>query len=102
MRRLRHALGPETEAMMQRHEAQGSLDHPEYEAAITLLYCRHICRTEPWPEPLNRSFEGINMAVYEAMWGAQRILRDGQPEGLVAARRPASYYGADPGGDGRP
>ena len=29
LKRLRQALGPETEAMMQRHEAEGTLDHPE-------------------------------------------------------------------------
>ena len=70
MRRLRLALGPETEEMMQRHEAQGSLDHPEYEAAITLLYRRHICRCDDWPAPLERTFAGMNQAVYGAMWGA--------------------------------
>jgi proline iminopeptidase len=73
MRRLCGALGPETEEMMQRHEAQGSLDHPEYEAAITLLYRRHVCRLDEWPAALNRSFAGMNMTVYEAMWGATSI-----------------------------
>jgi pimeloyl-ACP methyl ester carboxylesterase len=33
--RHRAALGPETVAMMQRHEAEGTLKHPEYDAAIT-------------------------------------------------------------------
>ena len=81
MRRLRHALGPETEEMMQRHEAQGSLDHPEYEAAITLLYRRHICRCDEWPAPLNRSFAGMNKAVYEAMWGANEYYVTGSLKG---------------------
>ena len=43
---LRGALGSETVAMMQRHEAMGTLDHPQYQAAITLLNYRHVCRLE--------------------------------------------------------
>jgi len=50
LNRLRAALGSETVAMMQRHEAEGSLDHPEYQAAtrssaiatsIGSRHCRH-------------------------------------------------------------
>ena len=44
LERLRAALGPETVAMMQRHEAQGTYDHPEYMAAMTILNYRHVCR----------------------------------------------------------
>ena len=69
MKRLRAALGPETVAMMQRHEAQGTTDHPTYEAAITILYHRHLCRLDQWPAPLQRSLDGINMDVYGTMWG---------------------------------
>ena len=69
MKRLRAALGPETVAMMQRHEAQGTTDHPTYEAAITILYHRHLCRLDEWPAPLQRSLDGINMDVYGTMWG---------------------------------
>ena len=33
--RLRAALGAETVEMMSRHEAEGTTDHPEYDAAVT-------------------------------------------------------------------
>ncbi len=69
MKRLREALGPETVAMMQRHEARGATDHPAYEAAVTILYYRHLCRLDEWPEPLKRSVNGLNPAVYGTMWG---------------------------------
>ncbi len=69
LQRLRAALGPETVAMMQRHEAQGTIDHPAYDAAVTILYYRHLCRLDEWPAPLKRSLEGLNMAVYGTMWG---------------------------------
>jgi proline iminopeptidase len=69
MHRLRSELGAETVEMMLRHEAQGTTDHPEYTAAITILYHRHLCRADPWPLPVRRSIEGINMDVYGTMWG---------------------------------
>ena len=44
LERLRGALGPETVSMMQKHEAQGTYEHPEYLAAVTILNYRHVCR----------------------------------------------------------
>ncbi len=69
LNRLREALGAETVEMMQRHEAAGSLDHPAYEAAVTLLNYRHVCRLDDWPAPLRRSLDDWNMAVYGTMQG---------------------------------
>jgi proline iminopeptidase len=77
LNRLRAALGPETEAMMQQHEADGTLDHPEYEAAITILNHRHVCRLAKWPAPLQRSIDGWNMAVYGTMQGPNEFLYTG-------------------------
>ncbi len=69
LERLRAALGPETVAMMARHEAEGTTDHPEYKAAITILDYRHVCRLQSWPAALRRSLDGINMDIYGTMWG---------------------------------
>jgi len=69
MNRLRGDLGAETVAMMLRHEAEGTTNHPEYMAAVTILYYRHLCRVDPWPEAVRRSMEGVNMDVYGTMWG---------------------------------
>ena len=69
LHRLRASLGPETVAMMQRHEAEGTLDHPEYAAAVTILNYRHVCRLQDWPASLRRSLDDWNMAVYGTMQG---------------------------------
>lgn len=69
LNRLRAALGSETVAMMLRHEAEGTLKHPEYEAAITLLNYRHVCRLDTWPAALRRSLDDWNMGPYETMQG---------------------------------
>lgn len=77
LNRLRDALGPETVAMMQRHEAMGTLDHPEYQAAVTILNYRHVCRLDEWPAPINRSLGDWNMGPYETMQGPNEFLYTG-------------------------
>ena len=74
LNRLREALGAETVAMMQRHEAQGTLDHPEYDAAVTILNYRHVCRLDTWPASIHRSLDDWNMDVYGAMQGPNEFL----------------------------
>ena len=75
--RLRQALGPETEAMMQRHEAEGTLEHPTYQAAITILNYRHVCRLDEWPAPVMRSLGDWNMAPYMAIQGPNEFCYTG-------------------------
>ncbi|QPC43035.1 proline iminopeptidase-family hydrolase [Kaustia mangrovi] len=77
LERLRGALGPETVAMMQRHEAEGTLDHPEYQAAITILNYRHVCRLAEWPAPVMRSLGDWNMGPYTTMQGPNEFLYTG-------------------------
>lgn len=77
LERLRAALGPETVAMMQRHEAEGSLDHPEYQAAVTILNYRHVCRLDEWPAPVKRSLDAWNMGPYVTMQGPNEFLYTG-------------------------
>ena len=77
LKRLRGALGSETESMMQRHEAEGSLDHPQYQAAITLLNYRHVCRLDIWPEAVMRSVSDWNMDPYNAIQGPNEFCYTG-------------------------
>ncbi len=77
LERLRAALGSETVAMMQRHEAQGTINHPEYMAAITILNYRHVCRLEEWPAPVKRSLDDWNMVPYMTMQGPNEFLYTG-------------------------
>jgi proline iminopeptidase len=72
--RLRAALGSETVAMMQKHEALGTIDHPEYLAAITILNYRHVCRLSDWPAPVKRSLDDWNMGPYGTMQGPNEFL----------------------------
>jgi len=67
--RKKLALGEEFCTMMARREAEGSTDHPEYQAAITILMYRHMCRAEKWPDVLNYCFANIAMPVLSTMFG---------------------------------
>lgn len=68
--RKKDALGAETVTMMARHEAEATTDHPEYQAAVTLLMHRHLCRIHPWPEPLLWCMNNIGEDVFAAMFGS--------------------------------
>lgn len=65
----KQALGIETVAMMARHEAGGSTDHPEYQAAVTLLMHRHVCRRHPWPDSLHWCLQNLGVEVFSSMFG---------------------------------
>jgi proline iminopeptidase len=77
LERLRGALGSETVAMMQRHEADGTIDHPEYKGAIEILNYRHVCRLQTWPEALQRWTSNFNPAPYRAIQGLNEFCYTG-------------------------
>jgi proline-specific peptidase len=51
------------------HEERGFTDCPEYAAAILGFYRQHVCRLDPWPEGLERSFAEAGLQVYHHMNG---------------------------------
>ena len=69
--RQRAALPPEVIEVLDRHEAAGTWDDPEYEAAVGVFYERHLCRVVPMPEFAARSFAKLarNPQVYRTMNG---------------------------------
>jgi proline-specific peptidase len=66
---LRAELDEPVRAVLDRHEAAGYFGCPEYQWAITHFYRRHLCRMDPWPDCLERTFAGMNEQVYTTMWG---------------------------------
>lgn len=69
--RLRLDLPADTQAALLRHEAAGTTAHPEYEAATQAFYRRHVCRLDPWPEEVTRTFAALTAdpTVYTTMNG---------------------------------
>jgi proline iminopeptidase len=77
LERLRGALGSETIAMMQRHEAEGTTDHPEYKGAVDVLNYRHVCRLQVWPDAVQASLNDWNMGPYMAIQGPNEFCYTG-------------------------
>lgn len=68
---LRAELPVEVQATLERHEAAGTTDSPEYRAASEVFYARHVCRVQPMPAEVARTFAAIDAdpTVYHAMNG---------------------------------
>jgi proline-specific peptidase len=66
---LRAELDEPVRDVLDRHEASGYFGCPEYQWAVTQFYRRHLCRADPWPDSLERTFAGMSGEVYLAMWG---------------------------------
>jgi proline-specific peptidase len=69
--RLRSFLPADVEATLRRHEADGTTDDPGYEEAMMAYYRRHLCRLDPWPDYVQRTFDKLaaNSEVYNVMNG---------------------------------
>lgn len=69
--RLRNELPAEVQATLLAHEAAGTLGSDAYKAASQVFYQRHVCRLDPWPDEVKRTFEAMDAdpTVYHAMNG---------------------------------
>lgn len=69
--RLRSELPEAVQKTLHDHEKAGTLQDKEYKEASRLFYNRHVCRVNPWPEEVKRTFDEIDTdpTVYHAMNG---------------------------------
>jgi proline-specific peptidase len=56
-------------ATIKQHEESGFTACPEYQSAILGFYKEHVCRMDPWPPGLERSFAEAGYDVYNTMNG---------------------------------
>jgi proline iminopeptidase len=75
---LREQLPPDLVAMTKRYEAEGKFDAPEYEEVIFgNLYKKHLCRLDPWPDAVVRTFDHLAQPVYNTMQGPNEFVVTG-------------------------
>jgi L-proline amide hydrolase len=69
--RLREALPPDVQGTLLKHEAAGTTRDPAYQEAMLVFYRRHLCRVNPWPDCVNRTFAQLveDPEVYHTMNG---------------------------------
>lgn len=68
-RALLKSMPPEVQEAVTAAESEGNFDTSAYQDAMTAYYQRHLCQLDPWPDCLQRTFEGLSMQVYLTMWG---------------------------------
>jgi proline-specific peptidase len=69
--RLKESLPAEVQETIDRHEAEGTTDDPAYEEAAMAYYSQWVCRLDPWPEHVMRSFMNLREEVYGTMQGPE-------------------------------
>lgn len=67
--RLRPSLSEKSWEIIDHHEANGFTSCPEYVAEMVPFYKQHLCRMDPWPVELERSFAELGDESYLAMNG---------------------------------
>jgi proline iminopeptidase len=78
MSELRKQLPPDVIAVLDKYEAKGEYEAPEYQEVMLKIYGRHMCRLDPWPEALGRVFaKHGNMKVYGVMQGPNEFVVTG-------------------------
>jgi proline-specific peptidase len=79
-RRLKESLAADVQEALDRHEAEGTTDDPAYVEATMAYYTQWVCRLDPFPEHVMRSFSNISEDVYGIMqgpeWNVTGNLRD--------------------------
>ena len=70
-RALKALLPADVQETLDRHEASGTTDSQEYEAASFAYITRYLYRREPIPENVMASFAGQNHHIYNLMQGPE-------------------------------
>lgn len=70
-KRLRALLPASVASALDRHEAAGTIEDPEYLAATEAFYAEHVCRVVPNPPEVQRTFANLaaDPTVYHTMNG---------------------------------
>lgn len=79
--KLRDELPKNQLACLSELEHTGGYDTPAYREIINYLYHLHICRLDPWPEPVTRAVKWLSLPVYNAIQGRSEFEVTGNMRG---------------------
>ncbi len=75
---LRKKLPPDVIAVLEKYEAKGEYEAPEYQdVMLKRVYAEHLCRLDPWPDPVVRTFKHLAAPVYNTMQGPNEFIVNG-------------------------
>ncbi len=69
VRELLSCLSDESQRIIRECEEAGDYESEDYERAMMEFNEKHVCRVQPWPDFVQRSFEKMSEDVYGTMWG---------------------------------
>lgn len=69
--RLRSQLPEEVQQTLRKHEEEGTTSDPSYQEAAFVFYRSHLCRLNPFPQGLQRTYDKLmqDPEVYYTLWG---------------------------------
>lgn len=67
--RLKSELDAATQDAIDRHEAAGTTNSAEYQAAIMTWNETYLCRSLPWPTDLYQAFQNMGTEIFTTMFG---------------------------------
>jgi proline-specific peptidase len=79
--RLRDELPEHHLRAIAEHEAAGTTDHPDYEAAEKEFWRRHVLLVDPAPDFVERGREERGKQVYASLWGVAEWNANGKLHG---------------------
>ncbi|MEP6800818.1 MAG: proline iminopeptidase-family hydrolase [Acidobacteriota bacterium] len=75
---LRKKLPPDVIAVLEKYEGKGEYEAPEYQdVMLKRVYAEHLCRLDPWPDPVVRTFKHLATPVYNTMQGPNEFIVNG-------------------------
>ncbi|PSR25223.1 MAG: proline iminopeptidase [Sulfobacillus thermosulfidooxidans] len=75
---LRRQLPQDIQDALERYESMEAYQNSHYqELVLQHLYTKHLCRLDPWPEPVTRSLSRMNTKIYEYMQGPNEFVVTG-------------------------
>jgi proline iminopeptidase len=75
---LRRKFPLKIRKILEKYEAKEEYNAPEYqEVMFKNLYMEHVCRLDPWPDPVARTLRHLNAEVYNTMQGPNEFVVTG-------------------------
>jgi len=92
--RLLAAMPKDIRDTVEKYSREGKYDAPEYLEALMVVYRKHMCRLEVWPDILTKSFEELEKdnTVYLTMTGPDEFNAIGNLRGRFCADIPLSTF----------
>jgi proline iminopeptidase len=84
---LKEQLPPDVRDAIDRHEAAGTYDSPEYQAAMREYYFRFVTQLDPLPPLMQKTIAEAGFAVYNHMWGPSEFTVTGTLKGWSVLER---------------